>query len=54
VVTSKDLTKKDKAALSGDVEAVLSKGSLASIDLTAWLEEALGPHAPNASSIGQG
>jgi len=54
VVTAKDLTKKDKAALSGDVEAVLSKGSLASIDLSAWLEDALGPHAPKASSIGKG
>ena len=54
VVTSKDLTTKDKAALSGDVEAVLSKSSLASIDLAAWLEDALGPDAPNASSVGKG
>jgi signal transduction histidine kinase/DNA-binding response OmpR family regulator len=52
VVTAKDITPKDKKALSGDVEMVLSKGSLASIDLSAWLEEALGPN-PGAS-IGRG
>jgi signal transduction histidine kinase/DNA-binding response OmpR family regulator len=52
VVTAKDITPKDKKALSGDVEAVLSKGSLASIDLSAWLEDALG--ANPGSSIGRG
>jgi CheY-like chemotaxis protein len=52
VVTAKDITPKDKKALSGDVEAVLSKGSLASIDLSAWLEDALG--ATPGSSIGRG
>jgi signal transduction histidine kinase/DNA-binding response OmpR family regulator len=45
VVTAKDMTAEEKTALNGDVEAVLSKGSLASIDLSTWLEEALGPHA---------
>jgi signal transduction histidine kinase/DNA-binding response OmpR family regulator len=52
VVTAKDITPKDKKALSGDVEAVLSKGSLASIDLSAWLEDALG--ANPGSFIGRG
>jgi signal transduction histidine kinase/DNA-binding response OmpR family regulator len=52
VVTAKDITPKDKKALSGDVEMVLSKGSLASIDLSAWLEEALGPN--QGASIGRG
>ena len=52
VVTAKDITPKDKKALSGDVEAVLSKGSLASIDLSAWLEDALG--ANPGPSIGRG
>jgi len=53
VLTGKDMSEQDKIALNGDVEAVLSKGSLASIDLSAWLEEALGPHAPEATSTNQ-
>ncbi|TAN33668.1 response regulator [bacterium] len=50
IVTAKDMNEHDKAALNGDVEAVLSKGSLASMDLLAWLEEALGAHAPRADT----
>jgi len=54
VVSAKDLTANDKATLNGDVESVLSKGSLASMDLVAWLEESLGPHAPPRAAIGSG
>jgi CheY-like chemotaxis protein len=50
VVTAKDMDEQDKAALNGDVETVLTKGSLASMDLVAWLEESLGPNAPRAAS----
>jgi CheY-like chemotaxis protein len=50
VVTAKDMDERDKAALNGDVETVLTKGSLASMDLVAWLEESLGPNAPRAAS----
>jgi len=42
ILTAKDMNAKDKAALNGDVEAVLTKGSLASMDLVTWLEEELG------------
>ena len=49
VVTAKDIDAKDKAALSSDVEAVLNKGSLAAVDLLAWLEAVLGPNVPSAS-----
>lgn len=50
VVTGKDMSDRDKAALNGDVEAVLAKGSLASIDLSVWLEEAIGPHGPKGQA----
>jgi signal transduction histidine kinase/CheY-like chemotaxis protein len=50
VVTAKDMDEQDKAALNGDVETVLTKGSLASMDLVAWLEESLGSNAPRAAS----
>jgi signal transduction histidine kinase/CheY-like chemotaxis protein len=50
VVTAKDMNEKDKAALNGDVEAVFSKGSLASMDLVAWLEESLGSNKQRATS----
>ena len=42
ILTAKDMNATDKAALNGDVEAVLKKGSLASMDLVTWLEEELG------------
>lgn len=42
ILTAKDMNAKDKAALNGDVEAVLTKGSLASMDLVIWLEEEFG------------
>lgn len=42
VVTAKEMSETDKAALKGDVRAVLAKGSMASIDLSTWLQEALG------------
>jgi signal transduction histidine kinase/DNA-binding response OmpR family regulator len=48
VVSAKDMNEKDKAVLNGDVEAVFSKGSLASIDLVTWLEESLGSNAPRS------
>ena len=41
VVTAKDMSETEKAVLNGDVEAVLSKDSLASMDLAAWLEESM-------------
>jgi CheY-like chemotaxis protein len=46
VVSAKDMSDSDKRVLNGDVEAVLNKDSLASIDLSTWLEEALGAHRP--------
>jgi signal transduction histidine kinase/CheY-like chemotaxis protein len=42
ILTAKDMDATDKATLNGDVEAVLKKGSLASMDLVTWLEEELG------------
>jgi signal transduction histidine kinase/DNA-binding response OmpR family regulator len=48
VVTAKDMSESDKTALNGDVEAVLTKGSLASVDLSAWLEDALGANVARA------
>jgi len=50
VVTAKDMTANEKAMLNGDVETVLTKGSLASIDLSAWLEESIGSRASAANS----
>jgi signal transduction histidine kinase/CheY-like chemotaxis protein len=50
ILTAKDMTAKDKTDLNGHVEAVLSKGSLASMDLVTWLEEELGDHAHRATS----
>ena len=41
VVTAKDISETEKAVLNGDVEAVLGKDSLASMDLAAWLEESI-------------
>ena len=35
------MSETEKAVLNGDVEAVLSKDSLASMDLAAWLEESM-------------
>jgi CheY-like chemotaxis protein len=46
MVTETDMSDSDKAVLNGDVEAVLTKSSLRSIDLSAWLEEAIAPHKP--------
>jgi signal transduction histidine kinase/CheY-like chemotaxis protein len=48
ILTAKDMSARDKADLNGHVEAVFSKGSLASIDLVTWLEEELGDHAHRA------
>jgi signal transduction histidine kinase/CheY-like chemotaxis protein len=42
ILTAKDMSAQDKADLNGDVEAVLNKGSLASMDLVNWLKEELG------------
>ena len=50
ILTGKDMSARDKADLNGHVEAVLSKGSLASMDLVTWLEEELGDHAHRATS----
>ena len=50
ILTAKDMSARDKADINGHVEAVLSKGSFASIDLVTWLEEELGEHAHRAAS----
>lgn len=51
ILTAKDMTAREKAVLNIDVEAVLSKGSLASIDLVTWLAEELGDPAHRATSL---
>lgn len=48
VITAKDLTEEEKAALNGDVAAVLQKGGFAGVDLLAWLEQLLGPQGAEA------
>jgi signal transduction histidine kinase/DNA-binding response OmpR family regulator len=42
VVTAKDLTAADKAALNGHVAGVLQKGSVGAVELLGWLEQIVG------------
>jgi len=39
IVTAKELTEADKAALNGRVSTILQKGSMATIDLLSWLND---------------
>lgn len=41
VLTAKDLTAEDKAALAGHTGAVLRKGTMAAVELVAWLNRVL-------------
>jgi CheY-like chemotaxis protein len=41
VVTAKELSDIERAGLTGQVVGILNKGSLAAVDLLAWLDELL-------------
>ncbi len=41
MLTAKDLTAEDKAALAGQAGAVLRKGTVASVELVEWLNRVL-------------
>jgi signal transduction histidine kinase/DNA-binding response OmpR family regulator len=42
IVTAKELTDEDRERLSGEVVTILQKGTLAGVDLLAWLDDLMG------------